>query len=72
MLLKNNRLKESANNNTIDDFSFAFYDAVQDALLEGYEQNRDLFSVLLNNDRMNRELMGVFLEDIYNNLSKKI
>lgn len=72
LLLKNNRLKESANNNTIDDFSFAFYDAVQDALLEGYEQNRDLFSVLLNNDRMNRELMGVFLEDIYNNLSKKI
>lgn len=72
LLLKNNRLKESANNNTIDDFSFAYYDAVQDALLEGYEQNRDLFSVLLNNDRMNRELMGVFLEDIYNNLSKKL
>ena len=69
LLLKNNRLKESANSNTINDFSFAYYDAVQDALIEGYEQNMDLFSVLLKNDRMNKELMGVFLEDVYNNLS---
>ena len=72
MLLKNNRLKESANSNTINDFSFAYYDAVQDALMEGYEQNMDLFSVLLKNDRMNKELMGVFLEDVYNNLSERV
>ena len=72
LLLKNNRLKESANSNTINDFSFAYYDAVQDALMEGYEQNMDLFSVLLKNDRMNKELMGVFLEDVYNNLSERV
>lgn len=46
-LLKTTKLKDSANSNTINDFSFAYYDAVQDALIEGYEQNMDLFSVLL-------------------------
>ena len=72
LLLKNKRLKDSANSNTISDFRFAYYDAVQDALMEGYEQNMDLFSVLLKNDRMNKELMGVFLEDVYNNLSERV
>ena len=68
LLLKNTKLKDSANSNTINDFSFAYYDAVQDALMEGYEQNMDLFSVLLKDDKMNKDLMGVFLEDVYNNL----
>ena len=72
LLLKNTRLKDSANSNTISDFRFAYYDAVQDALMEGYEQNMDLFSVLLEDDRMNKELMGVFLEDVYNNLNERV
>lgn len=28
----------------------------------------DLFSLLLKDDKMNKDLMGVFLEDVYNNL----
>ena len=72
LLLKNKRLKDSANSNTISDFRFAYYDAVQDALMEGYEQNMDLSSVLLKDDKMNKNLMGVFLEDVYNNLSERV
>lgn len=71
LLLKDARLKDSANNNNIKDFRFAYFDAVQDALMEGYEQNMDLFSVLLKDDRMNKTLMGVFLEDVYNNLCER-
>lgn len=71
LLLKDTRLKDSANNNNIKDFRFAYFDAVQDALMEGYEQNMDLFSVLLKDDRMNKALMGVFIEDVYNNLSDR-
>lgn len=37
--------------------------------MEGYEQNIDLFSVLLKDDKMNKDLMGVFMEDVYINLS---
>lgn len=53
---------------TIRDFKFAYFDAVQDALIEGYEQNQDFFALLLDNDERKRELMQVFLEEIYKTL----
>lgn len=68
LLLKNGHLRDSARNNSLKDFKFAYFDAVQDALLEGYEQNQDFYSLLLENDEKKRELMQVFLEDVYRNL----
>lgn len=68
LLLKNGYLRDSAKNNTLKDFRFAYFDAVQSALLEGYEQNQDFFTLLLDNDEKKRELMQVFLEDTYKNL----
>lgn len=38
-------------NNVISDFRFTYYDTVQDALMEGNEQN----IILLKDDRMNKE-----------------
>lgn len=71
ILLKNGHLKDSAKNNTLRDFKFAYFDAVQAALIEGYEQNQDFFALLLDNDERQRELMYVFLEDVYKTLSGK-
>ena len=68
LLLKNGHLRDSARNNSLKDFKFAYFDAVQEALLEGYEQNQDFFALLLDNDEKKRELMQVFLEDIYKKL----
>ncbi len=68
LLLKNGHLRDSARNNSLKDFRFAYFDAVQEALLEGYEQNQDFFALLLDNDEKKRELMQVFLEDVYKNL----
>lgn len=68
LLLKNGHLRDSARNNSLKDFKFAYFDAVQEALLEGYEQNQDFFALLLDNDEKKRELMQVFLEDVYKNL----
>lgn len=68
LLLKNSHLLDSARNNSLADFKFAYFDAVQDALLEGYEQNQDFFKLLLDNDEKKRELMQIFLKDIYKNL----
>ncbi|MBR5310543.1 MAG: type I restriction endonuclease subunit R [Oscillospiraceae bacterium] len=68
ILLKNGHLKDSAKNNSLKDFKFAYFDAVQDALLEGYEQNQDFFALLLDNEDKKKELMHVFLEDVYKNL----
>lgn len=71
LLLKNGHLRDSARNNTLKDFKFAYFDAVQDALLEGYEQNKDFYSLLLENDEKKRELMQVFLEDVYKRLKEE-
>ena len=68
LLLKNGHLRDSARNNSLKDFKFAYFDAVQDALIDGFEQNRDFYSLLLENDEKKRELMQVFLEDVYRNL----
>lgn len=68
LLLKNDHLKDSARNNSLKDFRFAYFDAVQDALLEGFEQNQEFFTLLLDNDEKKRELMQVFLEDVYKHL----
>ena len=71
LMLKNGNLRDSARNNTLKDFRFAYFDAVQSALLEGYEQNQDFFTLLLDNDEKKRELMQVFLEDTYKNLREE-
>lgn len=68
LLLKNGHLRDSARNNSLKDFKFAYFDAVQDALLEGYEQNQELYTLLLDNDEKKRDLMQIFLEDVYKNL----
>ena len=57
ILLKNGHLRDSARNNSLKDFRFAYFDAVQDALIAGYEQNQDFFALLLDNDEKKRELM---------------
>ena len=68
ILLKNGHLRDSARNNSLKDFRFAYFDAVQDALIAGYEQNKEFFSLVLENEEMRRELMQVFLDDVYKNL----
>ena len=71
LLLKNGHLRDSARNNSLRDFKFAYFDAVQDALLDGYEQNQDFFALLLDNEERKREIMQVFLEDVYKRLREE-
>lgn len=54
LLLQNSEFKErltkSARNNSLDDFKFTYDDCIQDALVEGYDQNADFYTLLLNNE----------------------
>ena len=68
LMLKSEKLKTAAKNNTEDDFRFAFFDNIDDALIEGLDQNQDFFSLLLNNDEMKRQVLGIFAGEIYRNL----
>ena len=69
MLLKNAALKErlekSAKNNTLNEFKFTYDDCVQDALVEGYDQNADFYTLLLNNEEIRAKFANVFMTEIY-------
>ncbi len=68
ILLKSDRLKTSAKNNSEKDFEFSFYDDIDDALIEGLEQNQDFFTLLLNNAEIKKDVLGIFASEIYKSL----
>lgn len=68
ILLKSKELKLSAKNNTLKDFEFALYSNVDKALLEGFNQNNDFFKILLDDENLAKEVIGIFTDEIYNTL----
>jgi type I restriction enzyme R subunit len=71
ILMKDERLKASARTNTLKDFHFTYDDSVDDALVDGYDQNEDFYSLLLNNDELKKKVMHIFIEDVYNSLKAR-
>ena len=69
LLLKNDefkeRLKKSAKSNPIDRFKFTYDDCIQDALVEGYDQNADFYTLLLDNGEVRAKFTNVFMSEIY-------
>ena len=68
IMKKSEELKTSAKNNTEQDFEFAYYDHIDDALIDGLEQNQDFFTLLLQNDEIKRSVLGLFASEIYQSL----
>lgn len=71
-LMKSDKLKTSAKNNTQQDFEFSYFDDIDDALIEGLSQNQDFFSMLLSNDEMKHQVMGIFSDEIYKSLRESV
>ena len=68
IMMKSAELKASAKNNTEKDFEFAYFDNIDDALIEGLNQNQDFFTLLLQNDEIKKEVLGIFADEIYKSL----
>jgi len=68
ILMKSDKLKTSAKNNTVKDFEFSYFDNIDDALIEGLSQNQDFFSMLLGNDEIKKQVLGIFTDEIYKSL----
>lgn len=68
LLLKSEKLRASAKNNTEKDFEFSYFDDIDDALIEGLSQNQDFFSLLLNDEDLKRQVLGIFTSEIYKSL----
>ncbi len=71
LLLKSKELKSSAENNTEQDFQFAFFDRADIELMKGWEQNKEFFSILLNNEQIQKEVLGIFVPEVYRHLHSK-
>ena len=76
LLLKNaairERLTKSAKSNSIDEFKFTYDDCVQDALVEGFDQNVDFYTLLLNNEEVRDKFVTLFMPEIYKILRGEI
>lgn len=59
------RLEKSAKHNTMKEFKFTYDDCIQDALVEGYDQNADFYTLLLNNAEIRAKIASVFMKEIY-------
>jgi type I restriction enzyme, R subunit len=70
LLSKSEELKASALANSEKDFEFSYYDNIDDALVEGLEQNKDFFTLLLNNKEIKKEVLGIFAPDLYKTFRK--
>ena len=68
LLLKSDKLKASAQNNSEQDFRFSFFDRADEELMKGWEQNQEFFSLLLNNDEIQRKILGIFVPEVYRQL----
>jgi type I restriction enzyme R subunit len=71
IMKKSYKLKKSAKNNSEKDFEFSYFDNIDETLIESLDQNTDFFSLLLNNDDLKREVLGIFTEEIYKSLREK-
>ncbi|WP_308497906.1 DEAD/DEAH box helicase family protein [uncultured Anaerobiospirillum sp.] len=72
LLLKSDALKSSAQNNTEEDFKFAFFDRADDELVAGWEKNKEFFFTILENEDVKQELLGIFVPEVYRHLNASI
>lgn len=71
LLKKNPDLTASAKTNGLNDFEFSFYSSIDDALVDGLQQNQEFFTMLLNNTDIKKDVLGIFMKSIYEDLKKE-
>lgn len=71
LLLKSEKLQQSALVNAEDEFKFSYFEDIDDALVQGLEQNQEFFSMLLNNPELKTKVLGVFVNEVYKTLKNK-
>ncbi len=68
LMMKNDDLRASAKNNSIEDFEFAYFDNIDEALMNGRNQNQDFYDLLLKNEKIRNDILGIFVYEIYKSL----
>lgn len=68
IMMKSAELRTAAKNNSENDFKFSYFSHVEDALIEGLGQNQGFFSYLLDHPDSQKEVLGIFMPEIYKSL----
>lgn len=71
ILMNDDKLKISAKTNPYSEFGFSYYRGVNDALEDGYEHNKELYKLLLEDEEAKKRILGIYMEEIYKNLQKE-
>ena len=71
IMSKSEALKTSAKHNTEKDFEFSFFDGIDDALIEGLSQNQDFCTLLLQNEDMKKQVLGIYAPEVYKKLKEE-
>ena len=66
---KDPELQVTAQNNKLDKFTMVYNDRIDDALINGLEQNKEFFTMLLNDNEIKHQLMDMFVSDVYHSYS---
>ena len=65
ILEKDEDLKESALHNSREDFTAAYYDHLDNALVQGNADTKQFFHLLLKKPDLKKEIMGIFIDELY-------
>ena len=65
VLEKDGELRVSAQNNSRDSFADAYYEHLNKALTKGSADSKKFFYLLLNNEDIKKEVMGIFIDELY-------
>jgi type I restriction enzyme R subunit len=65
LMKQNEQLRNSARNNTQKDFELSYFDHVDEALLDGMDENRAFYSLLLRDAEIKKEVLSLFTGEIY-------
>ncbi len=65
ILEKDTDLKESTLHNSREDFTAAYYDHLDNALAQGSTDTKKFFYLLLKNQDLKKEIMGIFIDELY-------
>ncbi len=68
IMLKSEKLQQSALVNSEDEFKFTYFQDIDDALIQGLSQNEDFFTMLLNNPELKKQVLGIFVGEVYKTL----
>ncbi len=70
LMKKSDELRTSAKANTLENFKFSYDKHLDDILIQGLDENYKFFQLLLNNDEVKKDVLGIFAEEIYKSLKK--